>query len=184
MFKKKLKWNSDKILSLSAMSISFITLVIFVYQTNIMSKQNYLSILPYLAVTRTTNSAVPVFELNLENHGVGPAIIESVNLTYKGTTYNLVDYDNRMYKFIVFLVPKLDSIKSFSHSPLEKGMAIPANSLYNIFKVSVTLEEFNLMVKTMNNLLEDGLNYEIIYKSIQDERWLIHNNSQGPEKLN
>ncbi len=179
----KIKWKSEKVLSISAMSMSFITLLIFVYQTNLMREQNNLSILPYLAVTTTTNSAVPVFELNMENHGIGPAIIESVELTYKDTTYNLNDYDNSMYKFFVILVPELDSIKHFSHSSLEKGMAIPANSLYNILKVNDSLEEFHLMAKTMKDLLEDGFNYEIIYKSIQNERWLIHYNSQGPQKL-
>ncbi len=180
----KIKWKSEKVLSISAMSMSFITLLIFVYQTNLMREQNNLSILPYLAVTTTTNSAVPVFELNMENHGIGPAIIESVELTYKDMTYNLNDYDNSMYKFFVILVPELDSIKNFSHSSLEKGMAIPANSLYNILKVNDSLEEFHLMAKTMKDLLEDGFNYEIIYKSIQNERWLIHYNSQGPQKLN
>ncbi len=180
----KIKWNSEKMLSISAMSMSFFTLLIFIYQTNLMRKQNYLSILPYLTVATTTNSAAPVFELNLQNHGVGPAIIESVNVTYKDTTYNLIDFDNKMYKFLVFLAPKLDSIKSYSHSPMSKGMAIPANSIYNILRVSDSSEEFLLMAQTIKFLLEDGMNYKIIYKSIQDEHWLIHHNSQGPQKLN
>ncbi|MBT8223808.1 MAG: hypothetical protein KJN96_11640, partial [Eudoraea sp.] len=56
MAKRKINWNSDRILGLSAMSISFITLVIFIYQTNLMSKQNYLSILPYLQLSTSNDS--------------------------------------------------------------------------------------------------------------------------------
>ncbi|MGB5387768.1 MAG: hypothetical protein WBN20_13370, partial [Eudoraea sp.] len=57
MAKLKFKWNSDKILSLSAMSISVLTLIIFIYQTNLMSKQNYLSILPYVQISISNDTA-------------------------------------------------------------------------------------------------------------------------------
>ena len=76
MPRAKIKWNSDKLLSLSAISISFITLIIFIYQTNIMSRQNYISIMPYLDLSTTNDVSDYHFELNLKNHGVGPAIIE------------------------------------------------------------------------------------------------------------
>ena len=81
--KKGIKWNSERILSLSAMSISIMTLVIFIYQTNLMSKQNDLSILPYLQVSTSNNSEGNSYLLSVQNHGVGPAIIESVKLQYR-----------------------------------------------------------------------------------------------------
>lgn len=88
MPKIKINWNSEKLLSLSAMFISFFTLIIFICQTNLISKQNYISILPYLSVTITENRATDTFEFNLENHGVGPAIIESVTMLHKGNGMN------------------------------------------------------------------------------------------------
>jgi hypothetical protein len=39
------------------------------------------------------------------------------------------------------------------------------------------------MVNSLEQLLDEGLEYDIVYKSIQDERWRIHNNTKGPEKL-
>ena len=85
----KIKWNSERILSLSAMSISFITLIIFIYQTNLMNKQNYLSILPYLQVSTSNNSEGNSYLLSIQNYGVGPAIIESVKMQYQGQEYDL-----------------------------------------------------------------------------------------------
>ena len=183
MSKTKIKWNSDKLLGLSAISISLITLVIFIYQTNIMSRQNYISIMPYLDVSTTHNIGNHTFELNLKNHGVGPAIIESAAMLYEGKSYKLTDYDNQLFAFLVSKAPALDSIKSVSSSTLDKGMAIPANSTYNIFRVSGSAEAYQLVTEALNQMLENGLDYEIIYKSIQDERWRLHHNSEGPEKL-
>lgn len=183
MSKIRITWDSDKILSLSAMSISFITLAIFIYQTNLMRQQNYISIMPYLDISTTSNTAGHVFELNIKNHGVGPAIIESVTLVYKGKRHGLADYDNRLFTFLASLNSALDSLKYVSSSTLDKGMAIPANSVYNVFAVSGSPEDFHLMTESLDKLIEDGLDYEIIYKSIQGERWRLYHNSEGPERL-
>ena len=178
-----MKWNSEKWLSISAISISFLTLVIFVYQTNLLSKQNYLSILPYLALSKTENKGDHIFALNLENHGVGPAIIESVSLKYKNSRYDLTKYDNVIYTFFRALEPALDSIEDVSYSTIDPGLALPANSKYNLLTVKNSKEDYDLMVQSLNRLLDKGLEYEIIYKSIQNERWRIHANSQEPELL-
>jgi hypothetical protein len=183
MSETKFKWNSEKWLSISAIAISFLTLVIFVYQTNLLSKQNYLSILPYLALSKTENKGDHIFELNLENHGVGPAIIESVTLSYKGKKYDLGEYGDEISTFFASIEPALDSLKIFSYSTVNKGLAIPANSKYNLMSVKNSQEDYDLMVQSLNRFLEAGFDYEIIYKSIQNERWIIHSRSEGPEQL-
>ena len=104
---KKIKWNSNKILGISAMSISFLTLIIFIYQTNLMSKQNYLSILPYLGISTSNNPANSNYTISLDNFGVGPAIIESVHLTYLGTTEDLADYNNHLLTYLQAKAPAL-----------------------------------------------------------------------------
>lgn len=183
MSKFKINWNSNKILGLSAMSISFITLIIFIYQTNLMSKQNYLSILPYLQVSYSDNVAELSFSLDIKNHGVGPAIIESVTVFYNDEEHDLSEYDNYFYNFLKSEMPVLDSVKFFSSSTLDRGIAIPANSTYNVFKVLDSKNDYELLTSSLEELLSRGMRYEIIYRSIQDERWIIHNNSEGPEKL-
>ena len=179
----KLKWNSDKILSLSAMSVSVLTLIIFIYQTNLMSKQNYLSILPYVQISTSDDKAENTFSLDIKNHGVGPAIIESVIIYYKGEKHDLRDYDNYLYNYLKSEMPVLDSVKFFSSSTLDKGIAIPANSSYNVFSVQDSEKDYNLLTTSLEELLRNGLRYEITYRSIQNARWMIYNNSEGPEKL-
>ena len=164
------------------MSISFITLVIFIYQTNLMSKQNYLSILPYLQASTSNNSEGSSYSFSIQNNGVGPAIIESVRLQYQGKEYDLKDYDDYLYKFLVSLSPELDSITNADTSTLNSGLAIPANTNYPVLRIT-TPKDYQLFLKEFNRLLTNGLGYEIRYKSIQDEHWLIHIDSEGPEKL-
>ena len=183
MTRLKLKWNSDKILSLSAMSISVFTLIIFIYQTNLMSKQNFLSILPYLQMSTSHNKAENAFSLDIKNHGVGPAIIESVIIYYKDEKHDLREYDSHLYYYLKSEMPILDSIKIFSSAALDRGMAIPTNSNFNVFIVQDSEKNFNLISNSLNELIGKGLRYEITYKSIQNERWVIYNDSEGPEKL-
>ena len=181
MAKLKIKWNSERILSLSAMSISFITLIIFIYQTNLMSKQNYLSILPYLQLSTSDDSENNSFSLSIQNYGVGPAIIESVKFQYQGEEYDLKDYDNYLFKFIKSLDSALDSIKQVDTSSLDPGMAIPPNSNYRIFEIS-SAKDYQMFLNRFP-LLDKELRYEIRYKSIQDEHWVIREDSDGPVKL-
>lgn len=183
MSKFNIKWNSDKIVSLSAMSISILTLIIFIYQTNLMSKQNYLSILPYVQISTSNDKANKTFSLDIKNHGVGPAIIESVIIYYQGEKHDLRDYDNYLYNYLKSEMPVLDSVNFFSASSLDRGIAIPANSNYNVFKIFESEKDYELLTSSLENLLKKGLYYEITYRSIQDERWLIHSNSEGPQKL-
>ena len=181
MAKWKIKWNSERILSLSAMSISFITLVIFIYQTNLMSKQNYLSILPYLQLSPSHNPENNSYSLSVQNYGVGPAIIESVKLQYKGGEYDLKDYDHYLFNFLVSQDPALDSIEGVDKSTINPGMSIPPNTNYRIFEIT-SANNYQWFLSRLASIEKD-LKYEIRYKSIQDEHWKIQNESKGPVKL-
>lgn len=165
------------------MSISFITLLIFIYQTNLMSKQNYLSILPYLQIATSNNPADNTYSLSLKNHGVGPAIIESVNLEYNGRRYDLKDYDEYLFNVLIEIAPELDSIESLDTSTLDKGIAIPANTTYLVFSVYDSEEDYSLLTKTLHSIEKGGLQYEIVYRSLQNERWIINQDADGPLKL-
>ncbi|MEZ4779188.1 MAG: hypothetical protein R2786_07360 [Flavobacteriaceae bacterium] len=180
---KKSTWNSERLLSVSAMSISFITLIIFIYQTNLISKQNYLSILPYLSISTSDNSATNTFSITLDNYGVGPAIIESATISYLGEKEDLKYYDNELLKYLKGKAPVLDSITSISYSTLDKGVAIPPGEKYNILTILHSEEEYKLYKSILEEFIKNGIFIEITYKSIQDEHWKINNTSQGPFKL-
>ena len=121
--------------------------------------------------------------LSLENHGVGPAIIESITIKHNGEVFDLADFNNEVLTFLKAKVPELDSIKVVSYATLDRGMAIPINVSYNIFEVKDSKEDYLLLRNSLNNLLADGLYFEIIYRSIQNEHWMITNDTKGPKKL-
>ncbi|WP_027076358.1 hypothetical protein [Maribacter antarcticus] len=178
---KKIRWHSERILSLSAMTISFFTLIMFTYQTNLMSQQNYLAILPYVSISTANNPVDNTFSLSIDNFGVGPAIIESIMAKHKGESFDLSDFNDEVLKFLKTRGPELDSLKVISNSTLDKGLAIPVNASYNIMEVKNSQKDYQLLTNSLNKLLEDGFYFEIIYKSIQNERWMITNNTQGPK---
>lgn len=177
----KIKWNSERILSMSAMSISFITLIIFIYQTNLMSKQNYLSILPYLQTSTSFDGEHMRFSLSVLNHGVGPAIIESVKSEFEGKEYDIQDFNSHFWDYLVFRDSILGDLKDVSTSTLDPGDAIPADTKYPIFIVRY-VEEDRPKIQRLIKMLET-LPYEIKYKSIQNERWLINEKGNEPIKL-
>ncbi len=181
MAKRKINWNSERILGLSAMSISFITLIIFIYQTNLMSKQNYLSILPYLQLSTANDPENNSYSLSIQNYGVGPAIIESVKLQFRGEEHDLKDYDHYLFNFLNAQDLGLDSLTHVDNSTLNPGMAIPSNTNYQIFEIT-TEKDYKAFLKSFV-LLEADLSWEIKYKSIQDEHWVLSKDSDGPVKL-
>ena len=81
----KKNFNADRIIGLSAMLISLMTLIIFLYQTNLIKKQSVLSVRPRLTFSKnidktvtvkdSTNSTTISIRLTLRNNGLGPAII-------------------------------------------------------------------------------------------------------------
>ena len=95
---------------------------------------------------------------------------------------NLSDYDNELLKYLKTKAPVLDSITAISYSTLDKGIAIPAGTKYNILTI-FTEKDYELYKATLEELIANGLYFEIKYKSIQDEHWRINNVTKGPEKL-
>lgn len=116
--KMKLTFNADRIIGLSAMLISLMTLFIFLYQTNLLREQSRLSVRPRLAfskninklvtmnVSDSTNSTLINITLSLRNDGLGPAIIESNKVVDKNNQYDILTFFDTVY-------PKLKGIWSF-----------------------------------------------------------------------
>ena len=176
-------WSTERLLSFTAMMVSLVTLIIFIYQTNLMRQQNYIAILPYLQVTSATDQREHTFEVNIINQGVGPAIVESAFMSYGGKEYNFADFEYRLHDVLVAIEPAFDSLRYFSSTTMEPGIAISPGENYNLFAVQNVPEEFQLVGLWFERLLSEGLDYRIVYRSIQNERWEITGSSNGPKKL-
>lgn len=172
------KISTDRIVSLSAIFISLLTLVIFIYQTNLMQKQNRLSILPYLSLGSYINHDAGTLELELKNLGIGPAIIESRKVYYKDKWLDIdfIDLINEEYI-------KDDSTISVYYTSINHGTAIPANESLSLVKVFMPKEKFPEFLAWFEHIQEYETDYEIIYKSLYQDRWKINAKSNIPIEL-
>lgn len=172
-------WNTDRIVALSAIFISLLTLVTFVYQTRLMQKQATLSVLPYLSVSSSYNTGDdPSFKLVLINEGVGPAIIESRKVFFEGR-----EYDEEFFEFLNRQLPELDSMENISHASFGYGTILPPGEDLYLIAGFNDRQVVDYLAFSLNNLNEKDLDYEIVYRSIYGERWKIVNGAGLPEKL-
>lgn len=176
MTKFSFKLSSDKLLGLTAMVISLITLVIFVRQTNIMDEQSKMSVMPYIVVELSDNKGGHQMQFNLVNHGVGPAIVDEFYLKYKGKIYR-----TEPYKFFKSVSPKMNSLEFLNHTSIYKGIAIPAGGSINVFTVGANEVEYELF-KTELAKIRAHSSFQLYfrYKSIYDNTWVINADNGVP----
>ena len=173
-------WTSDKLVGLSALLISLTTLIIFVRQTNIMDKQSRLSAMPYLVLETSNNSLDYTFQIDIINYGVGPAIIEGVDVQYQNKKF-----EEDFKEFLDRSFPAMDTLNLISSSTLDKGTAIPPNGEFRtIIKMGGTQEDYTAFLQLMDTLLKDPtFNYTVSYKSIYDDIWRITDKSDTPVEI-
>jgi len=172
---KKNFWNSDRVISFSAILISVMTLVVLVYQTNIMREQQRLSVLPYLSMNNS-GTGTSNYSFMLYNNGIGPAFVEAVKVIHKGKEYEM-DIPSFLNKYI----PKLDSINNLYHSNVYAGMLIPAGMELPVLQIDNSKEDADKLFALFKELSKEGFDFELTYKSIYNERWVLRGNT--PEKL-
>lgn len=168
------KWSSDRIVSFSAILISLITLVVFIYQTRLMAEQQRLSVLPYLSYG-FRNSGSADFTVYISNDGIGPAFVESIKITYQDSVYE-ADLPTFLYQNI----PAMDSMYNIRHSNIIPGHLIPAGRRIPILEGSGTEEDANRLYQLLVTL---DFEAELIYKSAYNERWRLSTDGYVPEKI-
>jgi len=184
-------WTSEKLLSLTALLVSLITLIVFVYQTKLIRQQQYASVYPYLALGNEYSGTFK-YKYILVNEGIGPAIIDEIKVyTNETEVYgDVIDY-------VDAAMMEEDSIW-YVHSNLNVGKLVPAEK--KIFLIQVVgadlLKELgienveDLPTNTLNGakalhqvLNNDSLTIEITYSSIYGETWVLRNGGNPPQKI-
>lgn len=174
-YMKKKFWTSDKVVSFVAICISLFTLYIFVKQTNIIEEQSRRSVMPYLMLESSNNSENNKYSISIVNYGVGPAIVESRVIHYKEKVY-----DMELYEFLQKQIPEMDSVELLNTTTLQVGVAIPSSSERNVITAGGDKSSYINFLRIMRKLSEEGFNYEIKYRSIYDEHWMISGKDQVP----
>ena len=170
---KKKFWNADKFLSLFAVLLSVGTLVVFIYQTNLVRKQQYASVFPYLEMG-FHNRGYEQMKYVLTNVGVGPALIEKVEIKHsKGR------YDGRFSDFLIELTKRegADSIY-YSYSDISVGKMLPAGSSIEL----ISCHDRYSSERVLDLIDQYQVELNITYASVYGEQWYISSNTSVPEK--
>lgn len=175
-FLKRIKINTDRLLGLSAMMVSIVTLVIFIYQTNIMRNQSRLEVKPRLVFNTSvqSNDSLVTFTFLLRNKGLGPAMIKEAKIIHDSQKYPL-DYDF----FIDFVYPDLEEYGNLlSTSSLLSGDIVSVNEVQSLFVYRAYAKDISKINEYLNL---NNANYilpwdvEITYESLyEEEEWKLN----------
>lgn len=186
------KINSDRIVAISAMLISLLTLIIFLYQTSLMEEQSRLSVRPRLSFNMNIGKTISVKEagvssdttvtvwLSIKNNGLGPAIINDGWITYNNTTFEGISFFNT----------ELSELNQYgvmnTISELNEGQAIPVTEEIILFQYSYD-SKYELQVNEilpLNEAYQFPFTITVDYASMYEEVWRIESNHDGhPRKL-
>lgn len=179
--KQKFKIKSDKLMSGLAFVISLATLYVFFYQTSLIKKQQYASVLPYFEIGNTQLNGD--YGFILENNGIGPGFINEIKIHYNDSVYNGYDVND----FFAYVILKQDTILdsyNVSHSSIRKGMLITEKETRYLLRLRQDAKNFELKQSRLRDWLNNKIKIEIIYSSVYEERWkIIYPETISPIKL-
>ncbi|WP_436516839.1 hypothetical protein [Ekhidna sp. To15] len=172
------KWSSDRWLSIVAIIASLGTLFTIVYQTNLIRKQQYASVLPYLEMWNSNPGREgETYLYILMNNGIGPAFIREIKVHCGDSSY--VD-DPASFTYRV--IKQKDSITNFHYSNIKPGRLIPAGERMEL--VGVTKDTVNSSILRRWFSQTDSIEVEIVYESVYGERWSTRGIANEPKRLN
>ena len=181
---KKKFWTSEKLLGLSALLVSLFTLVVFIYQTNLIRKQQYMAVYPYLELGNYSPESLE-YKYTLTNKGVGPALIKSVEVRDRmGKSYNSI------HEYLCNKLHTSDSVWTY-RADIYEGRLISAEEeiiLFGLFDEEqarsrgIPKNTTKGAIKLHHTLNSNDLVIKITYESIYGESWTISKNSKIPVK--
>ncbi len=176
---------TDRIVGFSAIMISLLTLVIFIYQTNIMHQQSRLSVKPRLLFSSAfgyEDDTLFRYSISLNNKGIGPAIIDS-----SFVIYNDDKYYNNWENFFSLATPGLSDFGEFtSFSNISPGGTLSADEEMVLFTYRCPVSKYPNVLEYLA-LSEDAddlpLDMTVYYHSIyEDDKWVVRSN-EIPRKI-
>ena len=171
----KTKINSDRVLSITAFIISIATLIALMYQSNLVSEQNemmqkeqYASVMPYLAMGFMGNDDDSSFELFLTNNGVGPAFIKEINIRYKDSLYqmSIIAFYNNILK-----IENKNNVRIL-RSDIGENTVLPINKKISLLTIYTNQNEAIDLLGAFGTM---DATIEITYASIYDQKWILKN---------
>lgn len=173
-----MKFNTDRILGLSAMMISLLTLIIFIYQTNLMRTQSRLSVTPRLSfqTNQKHTDSVIIYSVAITNKGLGPAIVESIKILHEDR-----DYDLDFPEFFTQAYPDIGKYgELLNNMTMGKGSTLAPGESNILYTFSTRLSRAEELLQYLN-VKNDEMPFriEVVYSSIYKEQWRVRDDDSG-----
>ncbi len=192
----KMKWDTDRIVGISAMLVGLGSMVIVIYQTALIREQAKASVLPYLMIAY--NSGDTGAYIALRNVGLGPARIERVSVRHAGRVF---DGDPFAY-YVTLSDAKFPADKVYRDRVLP-GMLIPSGTTLQMLGSVNPRQMDSELLRTFafvavqdpvpshgvtaappaGGAAADKAVLEIDYASVYGERWRVRSDRVVPEPL-
>ena len=184
------KWDTDRVLAISAMVVGVGSLVTIGYQAALTRQAQHASVLPYLYISLGANEQQGV-RLMLSNSGIGPALVDEVHVRYKGRDFNSDPYD-----FI--LAQRPDMAKAgLGVDKVQTGRLIPAGATIQMVEFGMGGQKLLPDVLRLFEIAEvprawytsvgaargEKAVIEITYKSVYGDRWRVRSDRIVPEGM-
>lgn len=163
---KKSSLKPDLIIALMALVIGIGTMIVYVYQARIMSKQQHASVWPFLEVSISQGQQGTY--ISVENKGVGPAIVKSTKIEIDSVTYQ--------EKQLGEVIPKIVGKRLAFHYTNVASRVMKSGEFVKLLHVE-DLKEAALLDST---LMKHRVRLSICYCSIYDECWIVSGNKLTP----
>ena len=157
----KSKFRSEWVVAAAAMTVSILSLVVYIYQAKIMQEQQQTSVWPYLEWILVTSTG-DGFYIAVINKGVGPAIVKKTRLTLDGK-----ETDSFQLTRDLIGEEKIDSLWTF-YSRVDERVLAPGEEV-RLFHIK-DRENARLVLPVPADVLR-RITYEITFASIYGDCW-------------
>ena len=181
--KKKINWSPEKVMSISALFVSAISLFALFYQLSLAREENELirkqqsaSVIPYLQFEEIYN--VRSFSIHLVNKGVGPAFVKSVSFSINDS----IEFDNSTSTLLYLMreqIKKGDSIGYGGSITVKKNTVVQPTENLLVFEITSTIKEDFSGVKNFKDYMNNTpFKFTLIYEDIYGNQWELSNKKQ------
>lgn len=170
---KRIHWSAEKVMSISALFVSAISLFALFYQLNLAREENELirkeqkaSVLPHLSQWYSTLDGK--FRIVFGNRGVGPAFVKKVELVLNDS----IPFDNTD-DLVEYIYQNMEPIENpdYTSSTFTEGRVIPAGEEV----VVIAIKDRPSRQRFLQYLDKNTLEFDIIYEDVYGTRWSLNN---------
>lgn len=156
------KWNTELVVAVSAVAIGVCTMLVYIYQARIMSKQMHAAVWPFIQTNLSETNTSIVLKVN--NKGVGPAIVKKAFVIVNGERYadTQANLDSVGYK----LTGKKGLLNGYTNI---EGRVISANEEIRFIEISDSVS-LRLFKQAMS---QNSIRIEICYCSVYNDCWKV-----------